>query len=555
MPIHTSLLLLRVALGGWALICLTSSLTSAQDRTRLAGEPSGETTARKEITTLISPSISLEGVIDPTQYRLGPGDRLEFDVWGSIEEQHELVVAPDGRIGVPGVGELVVAGLTVATADSLSRVAAHQSYPHADTNLRLIGVRMMKAIVSGAVAFPGVYEVAAVDRLTTLIERAGGLLTPAEEVREEGVAVALPTRPQSSLRHLTISSRAGAVREVDLLRFYTTGNLGYNPVLSDGDAVHVPLVSRETGVVTIFGAVKNPQEFEFVAGDRLRDLVALAGGFRDHALVSDVTIVRFGPDERSHSELQADLSDALQPGPYLAPDDRIFVRRQPDYRRKYHVSITGEVRFPGTCPIEKDNTRLTDVVAACGGLTDRANLYSARVIRRSMAGIEDPEFARLKVMSVADMSDMEYEYFKSRSREGIPPVVVNFRKLFLEGDKSQDIVLQGGDEILIPTQSPTVKVVGQVNSPGLIRYAVGEGYEYYIRKAEGYSWNARKGKLRLIKAHSGMSVKPNKSTPVEIGDAIFVPEKRDTDWWGLSKDLLLAASQAATVVILIRSVR
>jgi len=177
------------------------------------------------------------------------------------------------------------------------------------------------------------------------------------------------------------------------------------------------------------------------------------------------------------------------------------------------------------------------------------------VIRRAVESEEDPEFERLKTVPVSEMTDMEYEYFKIRSREESPPVVVDFVKLLVEGDESQDIILADRDEIEIPTLSPTVKVAGQVNSPGLIRFIEGRDFEYYIGKAGGYSWNARKGKIRLIKAHSGMWIKPKKETPIEIGDTIFVPEKQETDWWELSKDMLQAVSQIATVLIMIRSLK
>jgi len=86
-----------------------------------------------------------------------------------------------------------------------------------------------------------------------------------------------------------------------------------------------------------------------------------------------------------------------------------------------------------------------------------------------------------------------------------------------------------------------------------VRFADGKNYEYYIGKAGGFSWNARIGKIRLIKAHSGTWIKPKTHTPIEIGDTIFVPEQQETDWWGLSKDLLLAISQIATVYIMIKS--
>jgi protein involved in polysaccharide export with SLBB domain len=418
-----------------------------------------------------------------------------------------------------------------------------------------------------------VYEVSAVDRLTSLIEKAGNLklpdptdhfdpaseanykeMTPAEQRRSrEEAKVAREARPEASVRYITIRSVSGDVRYVDLQRYFATGNNDFNPVLSDGDAVIVPLVTRQTGVVNVFGAVKSPGEFEYLGGDKILTLIELSGGFMTDANTEDVIIVRFDDQVLSRTELHVNLSGANPINVDLKADDRIFVRRKPDYRKKYQVTVKGEVMFPGTYSIDHDKTRLSDIIAECGGLTDRANLYSARVIRLAMIDVEDPEYERLKALSVPDMTEMEYEYFKIRSREEAPPVVVNFERLIRQEDTSQDIVLQDKDEIDVPTLSPTVKVAGQVNSPGLIRYVPGENYYYYIQKAGGYSWNARKSMQRLIKAHSGTWMKPKKSTPIEIGDTIFVPEKQDVDWWELTKDLLLVASQVATVFIMVKS--
>jgi len=515
----------------------------------------------------------LEGPVDPGSYHLGPGDKLEFAVWGQTEMHEEMLVSPDGRIAVPTIGQLNVAGLTLTAADSLLHAKALSSYPKARTELRLIALRTMKASISGAVKVPGVYEVTAVDRLSALIQAAGGLMitdadTKEEEMIRESTVVpksqeerralqqirtAKQQRQQASLRHIVILSRDGQQREIDLQRFYTTGELRYNPILRDGDQVQVPNVDRQVGVINIFGAVKTPGEYEYISGDRLRTLIDLAGGLQGDAQGDAISIVRFDKTGKDRIELNAALKDSSDFGPELAPDDRVFVRTKPDYRQKYQVVIKGEVLYPGYYSIEEDRTKLSDLIKSCGGLTKRANLYSARVVRRSMASVEDPEFERLKTLTVADMTDMEYEYLKIRSREEAPMVVVNFSKLFVQGDESVDIILQDQDEIEIPTLSPTVKVAGQINNPGLIRYVEGQGYEYYVGKAGGFSWNARTGKLRLIKAHSGMWIKPIKQTPIEIGDTIFVPEKQETDWWELSKDLLLAVSQIATVLIMIRS--
>jgi protein involved in polysaccharide export with SLBB domain len=94
-----------------------------------------------------------------------------------------------------------------------------------------------------------------------------------------------------------------------------------------------------------------------------------------------------------------------------------------------------------------------------------------------------------------------------------------------------------------------------VNRPGLVKWVPGKNVEYYIEKAGGFSWNARKGKIRLIKAQTSKWIKPKKNTPVEIGDTIFVPEKTEIDYWEMWKDILLIVSQIATIILVVQSVR
>jgi len=48
------------------------------------------------------------------------------------------------------------------------------------------------------------------------------------------------------------------------------------------------------------------------------------------------------------------------------------------------------------------------------------------------------------------MTDDEYDYFKSRSRQRAGRVVVDFEKLFKGNDLGEDIILRRGDEIFIP---------------------------------------------------------------------------------------------------------
>ena len=166
----------------------------------------------------------------------------------------------------------------------------------------------------------------------------------------------------------------------------------------------------------------------------------------------------------------------------------------------------------------------------------------------------DTEFERLKKMLVEDMTVLEYEYFKTKSRELRGKFAIDFENLWNTKDKSSDIVLKNNDFIFLPDKSITITVSGQVKNPGLINFVPGKNYLYYIEQAGGFAWNARKGKIRLIKADTGEWLKPKKDTIVEVKDMIFVPEKPDIDYWALTKDFMKMAAEMATLIIVIQSV-
>ena len=448
----------------WLLIILaTCSLSFGQtENSEFLKDISGVSSG-----TVLAPGIStaLEKPIDPKLYRLGPGDKLEFRVWGIIEVRHILQVGPDGFISIPTIGSLEVAGKTIVEAESLLVDKSRDVYPRSKISFRLTRVRMMKVLISGAVENPGVYELSAIDRLSSLIEASGGFIerkdrreSDKEELSQKGIARGSDKKEEdkkdqdgftdayAAQRQIRINNRSGSVLnsvlKVDYLQYKKTGNLNFNPVLEDGDQVHVPIMDVEVGVLRIFGAVKEPGEYEYVNGDSLLDLVDLAGGFKVDALLSDLQIVRFNADDKSKEKIQVNVLENIgqNRGPQLQPDDCVFVREIPDFRVKHHVTVKGEVNFPGVYSIIQDVTTLTDIIEASGGFAERANIKSASVVRKAIAEIEDPEYERLKKMTVGEMNEMEYEYFKTRSREEAPAVVVDFQKLFIDDDKNLDIV-------------------------------------------------------------------------------------------------------------------
>ncbi len=504
---------------------------------------------------------ALESSIDPETYVLGPGDMLQVDLWGEMPTSFQMIVTPEGTLLLPTVGKIEVGGLTLSKVKEVVKKRVLRQYRNVDVTTTLIKLRNVRISVTGAVFRPGVYVATSTDRVSEVIERAGGF-TDVEEAKWRALSSDLGLQSsvamtEASKRRIRILHSDGSISHADILKYMLTGDLTYNPVVRDGDVIYVPVREDNINLCGIFGAVRAPGYFEYAPGDRLTDLIALAHGLSLEADSLMAEIVRFSPDQVSTFTVPIDLSLVFSPESQihdipLMPDDRVYIRFKPHFHEKHQVTLVGEVRFPGTYAIEEDQTCLSEIIEMAGGVTSEASLAAAERFRVAREEVVDPEFERLKAMEVSDMSDSEYEYFKIKSLERPGKVSINLSGLLEHRDKTYEVLLRDGDYIRIPKLSKVVKVTGHVNNPGLIPYDPEWDYHYYIEKAGGFTSKARIGKVRIIKRASGERLKPQKGRPLEAGDTVWVPEKPDRDYWGFFKETLAFVGNLATVYLVIQ---
>ena len=419
-----------------------------------------------------------------------------------------------------------------------------------DGDIIVVPAIEQKVTISGSVNRGGEFELVKNDRIMDIIMLSMGLsdnayLNKAEVVR------------------FINQSDSTEIIEVNLFEILNNSTSEENLFLENDDRIFIKSIpeyhKRKQLSVSVFGAVINGGEFDLTEGYRLYDAIAVAGGLSDDAYLDKAEVVRFINDSDSTRIINIDLNKVIENPEFpdnllLENDDRIFIKSIPEYHRQFNISIMGEVKFPGTYAIEDGKTTLLDVLVEAGGTTQKADLQNAFLQRRSSEDVVDPEFERLKLMLVEDMTPLEYEYFKTKSREKRGKFATNFQKLWFENDPEFNFLLKTGDYIYIPDKTVTVTISGQVKNPGLVTYVEGNNYLYYVDKAGGFAWRARKGKIRLIKANTGEWLKPNENTPVEVGDMVFIPEKPEIDYWVLTKDIMTIAAQIATVIIVIQNV-
>jgi len=481
-------------------------------------------------------SSALDGSVNPDRYVVGPGDELTIVFSGKIVNRHLLTVTPEGSLLVPEFGAIKVSSMSLSDAKDEVITALRSRYRNVPISVFLTGVRRIKVSVAGEVEFPGIYELSAADRVSDAISMTG------EPVQD------------ASRRNIRLI-RSDSVHVVDLMGHLRAGRRDMNPYLIEGDVIVVPETDVDLYRVGIYGAVQSPDEFEYSPYDNLGAILMLAYGLSSDADSSRCEIVRFRNDLTTYTmnvslPTGASWLDSLR-AIKLMPDDRVYFRKKPFYHRTAQVRLLGEVVYPGWYPIIEDTTRLSDIIAKAGGFTLEASLVEATMDRRGFDAIKDSDLEKRLKLSANELNDVEMQYLKYQSADRPGRVSIDLNRLFVNADSTHDLTLKDGDVITVPKMSNTVRVIGNVLRPGLIEYASGMDYKFYIDKSGGFGWKANKRKVRIVKSSSGAIVNPSRKIPIEVGDAIVVPEKLDTDWWGIVKDVGLFLANLATVYIVV----
>jgi protein involved in polysaccharide export with SLBB domain len=491
-------------------------------------EPAG-TPGAQPLESVAAPGLgALEGTVGAGDYILGPGDVLLVGFWGGANRTETVTVNPDGDALVAPVGPLHVAGLTLAMARNLITESLSVYYKPGVLSVSLVSLRRFRVHVVGMVLQPGALEANAVTRVSQAVSDAGGL---AEGASQRGIRV----------------SRGGDTLRVDLTRYLLLGDNATNPFLSDGDVVYVPPRSE---MVYVYGSVYRQGGYEFVDGEAVLDLVDLAGGLRPEAFTDSMEIERFDSLDPGRSETffvsgDSDVLTSLR----LRPGDRVFVRAIEDWHRDAKVTVEGEVRYPGIYVIDDGAETLSQVIARAGGLTDKASLAEARLMRNAYALTDFPVEADAETLKGAGdiLSDKDRKLAWTLSREPKGAVSVNFEDVF--GGKGRlDPVLYDGDVISIPEAFTAVRVSGQVKNPGLVAFKPGAPYSYYVKQVGGFASGADVRGMRIVTAESGQMIKTG-SARIRPGDIIWVPTKTDRSWWDVTKDVIQVVAQMATIYI------
>nr|WP_231609599.1 SLBB domain-containing protein [Pseudoalteromonas sp. SWYJZ19] len=297
-----------------------------------------------------------ENAAVPDTYIVGPGDQLKINFYGKESDSFEVIVDREGRISIPDLSPVEVAGLTFAEIKELVKVKVEQEVIGVKAFISLGQLRSMRILVLGEAYKPGSYSVSSLTTVSHALFVSGGVSDIA------------------SLRNIQVKRAGNVVANFDLYDLLINGDSSNDIVLKPGDAVFIPSVGAQ---VRVEGAVKRPAIFELKKGESAKQLLAMAGGLKPNAYAKSAIVERFNFDRKE--VLSVDFSKSQIN--YIPQDgDRIrFNSVSSQYQNS--VSLIGAVARPGNYQWHQGK-RISDVLKSVrGDLLPQADLSYGLVIR------------------------------------------------------------------------------------------------------------------------------------------------------------------------------
>jgi polysaccharide export outer membrane protein len=131
-----------------------------------------------------------------SNFVIGPGDILQISVWQEPQFGETVEVRPDGKISLPLVSDVKVAGLTPATAQQKIAEKLQDFVKHPLVTVVVTQVHSRMVYVIGEVERPGPYPMVSPINVEQLIARAGGPTSQAKQkqvyILHEGVSQKIP---------------------------------------------------------------------------------------------------------------------------------------------------------------------------------------------------------------------------------------------------------------------------------------------------------------------------------------------------------------------------
>ncbi len=466
-----------------------------------------------------------DGLTD--NYLIAPGDKLNIWIWGAVNFSNVVTVDNQGNIFIPDVGPINVKNVAASKVNNL--VTSHISEVftnNVNVYVNLLTTTPVSVFVTGPVIRPGQYAGQSSDSVLYFLKRAGGI-----------------DSDRGSYRHIKVLRQNRVIQQIDLYEFMQQGKMP-KLALKDQDVI---LVEPQGPMINVAGKVRNPFRFE------LKNSSALGSELIDYALplakVSHVGVI----GDRASGPFSVYMPykdfDRIQ----LSDGDKVLFNDDM-HAQVYDVQVMGSYRGPSYFTVRKE-TRLHDLLNHIPIDPNMADYGSIYIMRKSVA-------ARQKEMLEDSLNRLERSVFtapansdgeasiRTKEAELVMRFVEKARKIqplgkVVVSDKGviANILLEQGDQIVIPNKTDLIQVGGEVMMPQAVVYNKSATLEDYVAWAGGFTDRANDQRIAVVHANGLMEFKDGGD--VMAGDQILVMPKVDSKMMQSIKDITQVIYQVA----------
>jgi protein involved in polysaccharide export with SLBB domain len=405
----------------------------------------------------------------PTEYVIGPGDRIEVQLIGNSKGRYSLTVNRDGRINFPELGPVAVAGMRFEELKARIEQRVNEQMIGTQAVVTMGDLRSIRVFVLGEAERPGSYTVSGLSTITNALFASGGV------------------KPIGSLRNIQLKRNGALVTRLDLYDLLLNGDTSNDVRLQPGDVIFIPPVGTTAGVT---GEIRRPAIYELKGEATAADLLHLGGGLTPEADARLATIQRID-EGRDRVVLDVDLSNAQSRGTRLRAGD---VLRIPAARPTYAnaIQLKGHVHRSSAFQY-RSGLRLTDVLPSIDELKPNADLHYV-LIRR-----EQPGSRRVSVVS----ADLE-QAWQSPTSDANPLLsprdqVIVFDLEAGRGQYLEPIVEELKLQAISSEPSRLVRVSGQVRAEGEYPLEPGMTVSDLVRAGGGLAEQALGGEAEMAR--------------------------------------------------------
>lgn len=469
-------------------------------------------------------------------YVVASGDRLQVRLWGAFEFESLLVVDPKGNIFLPHVGPVTVRGVRNQDLQKTLEVAVRRVFrTNVFSYASLAAAQPVRVFVSGFVYRPGLYHGTSMDSLLHYLDQAGGI-DP-----ERGSFLQVQVKRGTEVR-----------ASVNLYDFLLRGVMPLVQ-LADGDVI---FVAPRQATVKVSGLVDNAKRFEFGSkGLSVAELIRLA---KPRAQATHVRVIRNTGTIRNveYYALAGAMNVALRSGDELefTADKKpgtITVRVEGEHLSPQEYVLPYGARY-GTLIKEIKFSERSDVASM--------QLFRASVRERQKLMLQ----TALKSLESSVLTARSGTSDEARLRKEEADLILQWverakkiepsgQVLIAEATHRDQLLLENGDILRVPTKDGIVLISGEVLFPNAIAYDESLAVSDYVKRAGGYAQNADTS--RIVIAHrdgsftemvpGSRAFSKASADVIRAGDEILVLPKIDVKSRQIAKDMTQILYQIA----------